>query len=100
MKIRNAVLSAVLLGGLLGSGKTLAEDDGGKAEGDLAAAAIVSLMFPGAGEWYNTGFKGGFPWGECIIGTICPCVRWSSMMDAAAGKKNDKMRLAFWSAPK
>lgn len=70
------------------------------AEAREAAAGILSLVVPGSGEWYNGGFKGSFPWGECIIGKICCLVGLSSMFDAAAGKSNDGMRIDFWSAPK
>ena len=66
---------------------------------DSGAAAVLSGSIAGAGEWYNGGFKGAFPWGECIVGYICCLVRISSVFDAAAGKTNTDMRLDFWSAP-
>jgi hypothetical protein len=66
---------------------------------DLGAAAVVSRMLPGAGEWYNNDFRGSFPWGECILGYICCLVTASSVMDAASGKTNADIRLDFWSAP-
>jgi hypothetical protein len=66
---------------------------------DAGAAAVLSAYMPGAGEWYNNDFKGGFPWGECIVGYICCLVRFASIADAAAGKTNTDMRLDFWSAP-
>jgi hypothetical protein len=71
----------------------------GDFEPDKGAAVVLSLMFSGAGEWYNSGFEGGFPLVECILGKICVCVAISSAFDAAAGKKGDKMRINFWSAP-
>jgi len=70
-----------------------------QAEAREAAAGVLSLVMPGTGEWYNSGFKGSFPWGECIIGKICCLVGLSSMFDAAAGKTNDSLRLDFWSSP-
>ena len=70
------------------------------AEAREAGAGIISLVLPGSGEWYNSGFKGAFPWAECIIGKICCLVGLSSMFDAAAGKGNGDIRLDFWSAPK
>ncbi len=66
---------------------------------DYGAAAMLSMMFPGAGEWYNSGFKGGFPVVECIVGFICPCVKIASVFDAADGSEGDRMRINFWSAP-
>lgn len=66
---------------------------------DAGAAAVLSGYMGGAGEWYNNDFRGGFPWGECIVGYICCLVRISSVVDAAAGKTNTDMRLDFWSAP-
>lgn len=70
------------------------------AEAREAGAGVLSLVLPGAGEWYNSGFRGSFPWAECIIGKICCLVGLSSMFDAAAGKGDEKIRLDFWSAPK
>lgn len=66
---------------------------------DAGAAAMLSRMIPGAGEWYNNDFRGSFPWGECIVGAICGCVMISSVFDAAAGKTDTKMRLDFWTPP-
>ena len=71
----------------------------GGGEHDVGAAALLSASMPGVGEWYNSGFKGGFPLVECIVGSICPCARMASMVDAADGRKNDDMRFDFWSAP-
>ena len=66
---------------------------------DAGAAAILSCIMPGTGEWYNGGFRGGFPWGECILGSICCFVQLSSIMDAACGDTSSDIRLDFWSAP-
>ncbi len=66
---------------------------------DPGAAAALSLCLSGMGEWYNADFKGGYPWGECIVGYICPCVHIASVIDAAAGKSDREMRLDFWSDP-
>lgn len=66
---------------------------------DPGAAAVLSICLAGMGEWYNSDFKGDFPWGECIVGYICPCVKISSVIDAAAGKSDTNMRLDFWSNP-
>ena len=67
---------------------------------DAGAAAILSIVVPGAGEWYNSGFQGSFPWGECIVGKICCFFQLSSIFDAAAGDASTDMRFDFWSAPK
>jgi hypothetical protein len=66
---------------------------------DPAAAAVLSTCLSGMGEWYNADFRGNYPWGECIVGYICPCVHISSVIDAAAGKSDTAMRLDFWSNP-
>ena len=66
---------------------------------DPGAAAALSLCLSGMGEWYNADFKNGYPWGECIVGYICPCVHIASVIDAAAGKSDTNMRLDFWSKP-
>jgi hypothetical protein len=66
---------------------------------DAGAATTLSWAMGGAGEWYNNGFRGSFPWGECIVGYICCLVRLASMADAAAGKTDTKMRLDFWTPP-
>jgi hypothetical protein len=70
-----------------------------EAGNDDTAAIILSTSFPGVGEWYRAGFSGGFPLVECILGSICPCVRISSLVDAAAGKTDDSVRFDFWSSP-
>jgi len=67
---------------------------------DAGAAAVLSAMMGGVGEWYNSDFEGGFPWGECIVGYICCFVRLASAIDAADGVKDPGMRLAFWSNPR
>lgn len=66
---------------------------------DAGAAAFLSALIPGAGEWYNNGFQGSFPWGECVVGYICPCFMVSSIFDAANGASDTNMRFDFWSAP-
>jgi hypothetical protein len=66
---------------------------------DQGAAAILSAVMPGTGEWYNNNWKGAFPWGECILGHICPCVQLTSIMDAANGNTDLNLRIDFWSAP-
>ena len=66
---------------------------------DPGAAGLLSAMMPGAGEWYNRGWRGSFPWGECIIGSICFLFKFSSVVDAVYGDNSDGMRLDFWSAP-
>ncbi len=70
-----------------------------RAGNDDMAAITLSSSLPGMGEWYRSGFTGSFPWIECIVGSICPCVRLASIVDAAAGKTDDRMRFAFWSSP-
>lgn len=68
---------------------------------DAGAAALLSAVFAGSGEWYNSDFKGDFPWGECCLGEICCLVKVSSIFDAAAGKsESGDIRLDFWTAPK
>ncbi len=68
---------------------------------DAGAAVVLSGMMPGTGEWYNSGWQGQFPFVECIAGYICPCVTFSSIFDAAAGKTEpEEMRLDFWTAPR
>jgi len=70
-----------------------------RAERSAGAAAILSAVLPGAGEWYNSGWQGPFPWGECIVGAICFCFQLSSVMDAANGNTDTGMRFDFWTAP-
>ena len=66
---------------------------------DDVASIALSASLPGVGEWYNANFSGGFPILECLVGTICPCVRLASVIDAAAGKTDDGMRFDFWASP-
>jgi hypothetical protein len=66
---------------------------------DVGAAAVVSAVLPGCGEWYNRSWKGGFPWAECILGSICPCIHFASVMDAVNGNTDDGLRIDFWTAP-
>lgn len=91
-------LFSVLLGAALLTG-TDAEAKRVKGGPDLGASASLSMMFPGAGEWYNSDFNYGFPLWECIVGYICPCVRFASVFDAAYGRKAKKVRANFWVAP-
>lgn len=67
-------------------------------EPNVVAAIMLSAMMPGVGEWYNSGFQGSFPLGECIFGYICFCVQLSSIIDAAAGKTEPGARIDFWGA--
>lgn len=67
---------------------------------DQGAATVLSVIMPGAGEWYNNNYKSGFPFVECIVGHICFLVQLSSVVDAANGNSDDGMRIDFWSAPK
>lgn len=93
MKKRFATTFAVVLLGLgLATPSAIAGDDD-------VASIILSGVMPGAGEWYNAGFSGGFPILECLVGSICPCVRIASLIDAAAGKTDDGMRFDFWASP-
>jgi hypothetical protein len=66
---------------------------------DAGGAAIISAVLPGCGEWYNRGWKGGFPWAECVVGHICCLFQLSSVMDAVNGNTDEGLRLDFWSAP-
>lgn len=67
---------------------------------DAGAATVLSAVLPGVGEWYNNDFKGAFPFGECIVGKICCLVNLSSLIDAANGNADTKVRIDFWSSPK
>jgi hypothetical protein len=96
MNIRRAI-SGALLFGMIAGGTAIPTTT--QAAGDDTAAIIMSLLYPGAGEWYNSGFSGGFPLVECILGTICPCVRISTVIDAAAGRTDDAIRFDFWGSP-
>ncbi len=71
-----------------------------RAEKNAGAATILSLILPGAGEWYNSGYSGAFPWGECIIGHICFCFQLSSAFDAANGNTDTNIRFDFWTPPR
>ena len=92
-KILIAAAGALLIGGASAHHATAHADT------NDTTAVILSLLFSGAGEWYNAGFQGGFPVVECIMGKVCPCVGISSIIDAAAGKTDDGMRFDFWSSP-
>ncbi len=70
-----------------------------RAETNPGAAAVLSAVMPGSGEWYNSGWQGTFPWGECIVGYICFCFHWASVLDAANGNTDTGMRFDFWTAP-
>ena len=85
--------AALMLGGISMHHRTAHASD------NDTTAVILSVLFSGAGEWYNAGFQGGFPVVECILGKICPCVGISSIIDAAAGKTDDGMRFDFWTSP-
>jgi hypothetical protein len=91
--------SVVLAGSLAALGGVALSASQARAGDQDNAAITLSLIFPGVGEWYNAGFSGGYPLVECIIGTICPCVRIASLIDAAAGKTDDGIRFDFWSSP-
>ena len=66
---------------------------------DPAAAGLLSAVVPGAGEWYNNSWNGSFPWGECVVGHICPCFMLSSVFDAVNGDATTNLRFDFWTAP-
>ena len=97
--MKRVMFAAMAVSMTLGLGMQQEVEAAAGGERDYGAAMMLSAMFPGAGEWYNSGFKGGFPLVECIAGHICPCVRLSSMIDAADGREGDRMRINFWSAP-
>ncbi len=90
-KVLLAVIVTLLLVAPVASMAASAKDPG--------AAAVLSICLAGMGEWYNGDFRNGYPWGECIVGYICPCVKIASVIDAAAGKSDTNMRLDFWSKP-
>jgi hypothetical protein len=94
--MKRIVLATALL---LATGAAVVAVPHAQAGNDDMAAITLSSSMPGMGEWYRSGFTGSFPWIECIIGSICPCVRLASIVDAAAGKTDDRMRFAFWSSP-
>lgn len=91
-------VASVMFAALLLGGATVATPKA-QAQGDDTAAIIMSLIWPGAGEWYNAGFSGGFPLVECILGEICFCIRFASVIDAAAGRTDDGIRFDFWASP-
>lgn len=95
--MKKSLLAAALVGGVIAGASALPSQ--AQAGDDDVAAIILSASLPGAGEWYNAGFSGGFPLVECIVGMICPCVHVASIIDAAAGKTDDGMRFNFWSSP-
>ena len=86
---------AAFAAALLCSGTLLTSTDA-HAGHDDSVALQLSILMPGVGEWYNSGFSGGFPFVECIVGTICPCIHLASMFDAAAGKTDSGFRVDFW----
>jgi len=89
MKKTAILLSVILmLSVVMIPGPTLARDD--------TSAIILSLFLPGVGEWYNSGFDGSFPLGECVVGQLCCFVQVSSVVDAAAGKSDKGLRFDFW----
>lgn len=92
------LIAAALVAGTIAGG-TLAPVHTAEAEPDPVAAIILSINMPGVGEWYNSGFSGGFPLVECILGVICPCIRISSIIDGAAGRTDDGIRFDFWASP-
>lgn len=94
--MKKRILAIAALSGLLAG---LSSVQPAQAGDDDVAAIILSGSMPGVGEWYRAGFSGGFPILECIVGSICPCVRIASMVDAAAGKTDDAMRFNFWASP-
>lgn len=91
-KVLAIVMAAVMAFSVLSVAPVQAKDAG--------AATVLSLVMPGAGEWYNNNFNDGFPWGECIVGHICCFFAFSSAIDASNGSTDTNMRLDFWSAPK
>ena len=97
---KSILAAAAALALTSGIGATALHSSPAQAGDDDTAAIILSFVFSGAGEWYNSGFEGGFPLVECILGKICLCVAWSSVIDAAAGQTDDGVRFDFWSSPK
>ena len=98
--MKKALLAAIVaLGMTAGVGHVATHSNTAQAGDDDVAAILLSFAFSGAGEWYNSGFEGGFPIVECIVGYICPCVKFASVIDAAAGKTDDGLRFDFWAAP-
>ena len=70
-----------------------------KYEKSPLAAMWLSMILPGTGEWYNSGWQGSYPWGECVIGNICCFFQVSSIFDAVSGRTDGDMRLDFWTSP-
>ena len=90
-KIVAIALVALFLGAAVGVPMAQAKDAG--------AAALLSAVMPGVGEWYNRDWAGGYPWGECFVGGLCCFFQFSSIMDAANGNVNESIRFDFWTAP-
>jgi hypothetical protein len=81
------------------AGCLLAPSVGRAAQREAAAAGLLSAVMPGTGEWYNNNWRGQFPWGECVVGSICFCFHLSSVIDAVNGNTDANMRFDFWTAP-
>lgn len=90
------VVAVIGLAGLLAAGTT---HDARADEPSSSTAVLLSLIFPGVGEWYNAEFIGGFPLVECITGRLCFCIGIASIVDAAAGRTDDGIRFDFWASP-
>ena len=67
-------------------------------EPDPTTAAIMSFFLPGVGEWYNRSYQDPLPIAEFCVGTICCFVWFSSIVDAARGVDDDRIRFDFWSS--
>jgi len=89
--MRRLLLSATLIAPATLSAKDFEPDPG--------TAGLLSLLFPGVGEWYNRNWNSPIPIGEFCVGEICPCVRWSSVVDAAHSISDTRIRMVFWSDP-
>lgn len=99
MKTSKALLTLVLLGGLC-LPAIAAPAKRPPVRVDAGAATLLSGLIPGLGESYNSGWKHGFPWTECILSSVCcPLIRVTSMIDAASGVEKDNVRIDFWSLP-
>ena len=96
-KIKRFVAGALLVGMIAGA--TAAPVQAAEAETNSTTAVILSLFWPGVGEWYNSGFSGGFPLVECLLGNICICIHIASIVDGAAGRTDDGIRFDFWASP-
>lgn len=97
--MKKFALAAVVAFGIGGMVYGLTAPNKAEAAPDPVASIILSSSMPGVGEWYNSGFSGNFPLIECLVGSICPCVHLSSIIDAAAGRADDGMRFDFWGSP-